>query len=46
MDALTPTSEDACLVLEDAPTTTTALELPMTLVEIELGEPEYVVHEQ
>jgi hypothetical protein len=46
MDVLTPTSQDACLVLEDATTTTTALELPMTLVGIELGEPGYVVHEQ
>jgi hypothetical protein len=46
MDDLTPTSVEACLVLEDAPATTTALELPMTLVDVELAEPEYVVHEQ
>jgi hypothetical protein len=39
-------SSAGCLVLEGAPTTTTVLELPMTLVGIELGEPEYGVHEQ
>jgi hypothetical protein len=46
MDELAPTSEDACLVIEDAPAETSALELPMTLVDIELGEPTYAVHEQ
>jgi hypothetical protein len=46
MDTLVPTSEEACLVLADAPTTPTALALPMTPVGIELAEPNVVVQEQ
>jgi hypothetical protein len=45
-DSLAPTSDDACLTLAGAPKATTTLDLPMTLVGIELGEPSYMVHEQ
>lgn len=46
MDTLTPTSEDACLTLEDATTDTTDLPLPMTLVEVVAEAVDYPVHEQ
>jgi hypothetical protein len=46
MNTLVRTSEEACRVLADAPTTPTALALPMTPVGIELSNLNAVVHEQ